>query len=98
MPRPNKIEEIAKQRGKPAELIVLPLVNNGGQSLAADKLGVSQATVSDWLRDNGYVSRTYWQKGVTPQERADIEAAHDRVNAKRVAEGRPTLEEEEEFS
>lgn len=98
MPRPNKIEEVAKQRGKPADSIVLPLVNKGGQKLAAYHLGVTQSTVSDWLRDNGYVSRIFWQKATTPQECADIDAAADRVNARRIEQGRPTLEEEEQFS
>lgn len=94
MARQNKIEEIARERGKPADSIVLPLVNKIGQRLTAEKLGVSQATVSKWLEDNGYVLSSFWQKGVTPAERADIEAAHDRVNAQRVEQGLPTLEEE----
>lgn len=98
MSRPNKIEEIAKERGKPADSIVLPLVNKGGQKLAAHHLGVTQSTVSDWLRDNDYASITYWTKKITPQERADIDAAAARINANRIERGLPTLEDEEEFS
>lgn len=98
MARPNKIEEIAKARGKPAESIVLPLVNKFGQKLAAESLGVSQPTLSDWLADNNYVKASWWQKAVTPQERADIDAAAARVNARRIEQGLPTLEEEEQFS
>ena|SRR6266540_2667319 len=97
MAKPGKLKVLEAERGN-LERIIPPLVNAHGVVEAARKLKLSGATISDWLKDNGYVSRTYWQKGVTPQERADIEAAHDRVNAKRVAEGRPTLEEEEEFS
>lgn len=98
MARRFKLRELEREKGKPLDIIIVPLVNEGGQALAAKKLGVSQSAISDWLRDNGYVSRTYWQKGVTPQERADIDAAADRVNARRIAQGLPTLEEEEEFS
>jgi hypothetical protein len=98
MAKKDRIKELEAEKGKPLDTTIVGLVNAGGQALAAHKLGISQSAISRWLKDNGYVSRTYWQKGVTEQERADIEAAHDRVNAKRVAEGRPTLEEEEQFS
>lgn len=95
MARPNKIEAIAKERGKSADSIVMPLVSRGGQKLVAEKLGVSQTAVSDWLKDNGYVGRMIWTKAITPAERADIDAAADRVNVRRIAAGLPTLEEEE---
>jgi hypothetical protein len=96
MARANKIAEIARDKGKTEELLVLPLVNRGGQKLAAAKLGVSQATISKWLEDHGYVMSTFWQKGVTAQEQADIAGAVQRVNEHRRAEGLPTLEEEGE--
>jgi hypothetical protein len=98
MARRFKLRDLEKQKGKALDVIIVPLVNKGGQKLAAEKLGVSQSAISDWLRENNYTSITMWMKKTTPQEHADIDAAHDRVNARRVEQGRPTLEEEEEFS
>lgn len=94
MGRKDSLELIEKERGKPMELIIPPLVNRGGQALAAEKLGVSQATISKWLKDHGYVARTSWMKQTTPQEATDIERAHDSVNEYRREHGMPSIEEE----
>lgn len=94
----KKLGQLAVEKGKPLERIIPPIVDRWGVVEGAKKLGYSPSTISGWLKDNGYVSRTYWQKGVTPQERADIDAAAERVNARRIEQGLPTLEEEEEFS
>lgn len=98
MARRFKLRELEKEKGRPLDVIIVPLVNKGGQKLAAEKLGVSQSAISDWLKENDYTSITMWMKKTTPKERADIDAAAERVNAKRIAQGLPTLEEEEEFS
>lgn len=87
MARRNILNEIERERGIPLNFIVLPLVNQGGQQLAAKELGVSQATISKWLEENGYVSRTIWQKDATPEEKAQIEAAGQRVDALLAGEG-----------
>lgn len=94
------LEQLAIEKGKPLERIIPPIVDRWGVVEGAKKLGYSPSTISKWLDDNGYVSRTTWVKAVTPQERADIDAAVERVNARRIAEGLPTLEDEaeEEFS
>lgn len=96
MARHNKIAEIARSRGISEELLILPLVNRGGQKHAAEVLEVSQATISKWLEENDYVNQPMWLKKVTPQEQRDIAAAVQRVNDHRRAEGLPTLEEEGE--
>jgi len=90
------LKQLEREKGD-LERVIPPLVNEFGVVKAAKQLKMSAATVGKWLGDHGYVSRTYWQKGVTAQERADIDAAAERVNARR-AQGLPTLEEEEEFS
>lgn len=96
MGRKNSLEQIEKEKGKPLDRIIPLLVNRGGQVLAAEKLGVSQATISKWLKDHGYESITIWQKKVTPEEVADIERAHDSVNAWRAEQGLPSIEQEVE--
>jgi hypothetical protein len=54
MAKSHRLKEVEKERGQPLEQIIPPLVNIGGQRHAADQLGLSQATISNWLRDNGY--------------------------------------------
>jgi len=98
MGKPGKLAALEKEKGKPLDRIIPPLVNKVGVVQAAHILRVSSATISDWLKDNDYISNTTWIKKTTPQERADIDAAAERVNAGRRAQGLPTLEEEEEFS
>jgi hypothetical protein len=93
----SKLNDVARWMG-PNEMNIVPMVNRYGQVEAAQRLGVTQPGLSKWLKDNGYVARIIWMKAPTEQEVADIEAAHDRVNAKRIAEGRPTLEDEERGS
>lgn len=42
--------------------VIPPLVNDHSQAEAARILGVTQATVSLWLRKNGYVKREAWER------------------------------------
>lgn len=42
--------------------VIVPLVNRGGQALAARELGVAQATISAWLKANGYVQVVQYVK------------------------------------
>jgi len=97
MAKKDRIKELEAQKGN-LERVIPPLVNKVGQSEAARLLHVSQGTISRWLKENNYTLSSFWQKAVTPQERADIDAAADRVNARRAEQGLPTLEEEEEYS
>lgn len=41
--------------------IIPPLVNTGGQAYAANQLNTTQATISNWLRENGYFKRVTYQ-------------------------------------
>lgn len=92
----KKLEKFAAEKGKPLDRIIPPLVNRVGVVKAGEKLGFSPSTISKWLTDNGYVSSTTWGKATTASEHADIEAAHDRVNAARALAGQPSIEQEVE--
>jgi hypothetical protein len=100
MGTPGKLAALAKEKGKPLERIIPPLVNQLGVVEAARTLKMSSATISEWLKDNGYIGNMVWAKKIAAQERADIDAAAGRVNARRIEQGLPTLEEEaeEEYS
>lgn len=89
------LKELEREKGD-LELVIPPLVNRIGVVKAGRDLKMSGATVGKWLEDHGYIRRVEWVKETTPQERADIDAAAERVNARRVAQGLPTLEEEAE--
>jgi hypothetical protein len=45
-----------------AEAKILPLVNRLGVVKAAEELGVAASTISLWLKRNGYVRVTRWEK------------------------------------
>jgi len=53
--------ELEKEHGD-LKKIIPPLVNQHGQQDTAKILKVSQATISRWLRENGYISRIVYQK------------------------------------
>jgi len=53
---------LEKECGKPMTEVIPPLVNIGGQKHAAEVLGVSQATISKWLENNGYVPVTRYER------------------------------------
>ena len=40
--------------------IIPKLVNDGGQAYAAHQLNTTQATISRWLKTNGYEVQTVW--------------------------------------
>lgn len=79
------LKDLEREKGD-LDQVIPPLVNQFGVVEAARKLKMSAATVGKWLKDNNYTGSMIWQKGVTPQERADIDA-----------QGLPTLEEDEEM-
>lgn len=54
---PYRIKQTVK--GDPKKIIP-ELVNEHGQLEAARILGISQATISRWLKRNGYVAVTTW--------------------------------------
>lgn len=60
MAKPHRLREIEQEHGE-LEQVIPKLVNKlGSQKAAADKLGLSQATISTWLRDNGYEPQTIY--------------------------------------
>lgn len=74
MARPNRLQEVEQEHSTPLDQLIPDLVNRlGSQKAAADFLGVSQATISTWLRDNHYIPQTVYVKEVK-RERASAHA------------------------
>lgn len=61
MARRYRLREVEQQRGD-LHKVIPPLVNSHGQRGAADALNITQATVSRWLKDNGYSARTVYER------------------------------------
>ena len=61
MARPYKLRELERNVGNLHEVIP-SMVNLHGQAEAARRLGVSQFTISRWLKDNGYVQKVRYEK------------------------------------
>lgn len=61
MAKRYKLKELETKHGDLNKLIP-KLVNDLTQSEAARRLETSQATISRWLKDNGYQSRIVWEK------------------------------------
>lgn len=53
----DKLKGLERERGD-LHAVIPPLVNAVGQNEAARILKVSQSTISNWLRNNGYVQQT----------------------------------------
>lgn len=62
MASPYKLKEIEKEHGVLTDLIPALVNELGSQKAAADHLGISQYTVSVWLRENGYIAKTVYIK------------------------------------
>lgn len=63
MATPNRLQAIEQEHNTPLGELIPRLVNElGSQKDAADALGISQATISTWLKENGYVSKTVYVK------------------------------------
>lgn len=76
MGRRFKLKELAAARGVSEEWyidhIVVPKCNSRGQQATALELGVSQATISEWLRDK-YVNHPFWMKKMSEKDRKSID-------------------------
>lgn len=59
--RPYKIPELEDRHGD-LHKVIPPLANKHGQNEAARILGISQSTVSHWLKSNGYKQIRQWVK------------------------------------
>jgi hypothetical protein len=67
MAKRYRIRELEKEYGD-LHKVIPPLVNNSNQAEAARSLKTSAATISNWLRDNGYIEkRTYVRKNELEQ-------------------------------
>lgn len=58
---PHKLRK-AEERFGMLDKVIPDMVNRYGQVETARQLGLSQFTVSRWLRDNGYEKRIVWEK------------------------------------
>lgn len=58
---PYKIQQLEKEYGD-LNHVIPKLVGTGGQKYAAFQLNVSGATISRWLKDNGYTKKIIWVK------------------------------------
>jgi hypothetical protein len=68
MAKPNRLKEIEKEKGD-LHKIIPKLVNEHGQYEAGRLIGVSGATIHNWLKDEGYVRIVRYER--TPEmERA----------------------------
>lgn len=61
MARRNVLKDLENQFGN-LEEVIPPLVNEGGQIHAAQKLRTTQSTISLWLKHNGYSKQEKWIK------------------------------------
>ncbi|MBN8594016.1 MAG: hypothetical protein J0M33_19835 [Anaerolineae bacterium] len=59
MAKRNAMAVLEKEKGD-LHKVIPPLVNAGGQKLAATELNVSQATISEWLTRNRYVRKVQY--------------------------------------
>jgi hypothetical protein len=60
---PHRLRELEQEHNATLDDLIPSTVNKlGSQKSAADALGVSQATISTWLRDNGYTPKTVYIK------------------------------------
>lgn len=53
MATPYKLREVEEKLGD-LHKVIPPLVNQHGQAEAGRQLGLSQNTISRWLKENGY--------------------------------------------
>lgn len=75
MARRNRLPEIEKEHSESLHtLIPRLLAEMQTQKAVADHLGISQATLSVWLRDNGFIAKTVYVKS-TPESEAINESA-----------------------
>lgn len=54
MAKPNRLKELSAEHGD-LEALIVPIVNEAGQGEAARRLKISTATISTFLKKQGYV-------------------------------------------
>jgi len=64
MAKPYRLLEVEQAHNTPLDELIPALVNAmGSQKAAADHLGVSQATISTWLKEHNYIPKVTYIKG-----------------------------------
>lgn len=64
MATPYRIRAVEQEHAAPIDTLIPDLVNAlGSQKAAAARLGLSQATISTWLKEHGYIARIIYTKG-----------------------------------
>lgn len=67
MAKPHRLKELEEAYGDLNNLIPTLLEKHqGSQKEVANQLGVSSATISNWLRENNYISVTKYIKQEMP--------------------------------
>ena len=85
MATPYRIRAVEQEHAAPIDTLIPDLVNTlGSQKAAAAQLGLSQATISTWLKEHGYIARIIYTKGAAhdngSEERSD-NTLHSQENA-----------------
>lgn len=63
MPNPNALKKMSERVGEDPETVIPRIVNElGSQKEAAKALKVSEMTISNWLKNNGYTVKKQWVK------------------------------------
>lgn len=60
-----RLRELEQERGDLFKLIPQAVNRHGNQADAARELGVSQAAISMWLKDNGFRQVVKWEREMT---------------------------------
>lgn len=61
-----KLKEVQEQKGDLGTVIPdLLKAHNGSQKDVAEELGVTQATISNWLKENDFIQVKQWVKRET---------------------------------
>jgi len=69
MATPYRLQEVEQEYNVPLDVLIPSLVNElGSQKAAADKLGISQATISTWLKENSYVQKVTYVKAESEEQ------------------------------
>lgn len=61
-----RLRDVEQTHGN-LDAVIPALVNQHGQKDAAAALGVSQYTISTWLKEHGYVQVVRYVKAATPE-------------------------------
>jgi predicted transcriptional regulator len=85
---PYRIRAVEREHATPIDTLIPDLVNAlGSQKAAAARLGLSQATISTWLKEHGYIARIIYTKGEEQHGNGSEELNDQTVHAQENANG-----------